>query len=196
MPKIFSSPRTSFARSMVLEQRAPRAQEGADTVRLPALHMDRAEPAGPQDLGDASRVVAIRLVAHGREGRIDLPRFHADNIETPVPKSEVELLAHRPRFETDPGHRIGEIRQGVGNRFNFTGQLTLEADRSLLVDDAQRAAAQRHVQSSIVIHQSLPSFGSFDPNGSSTSPVRQPNYRCFEPEAGKKVNARWTWKKR
>ncbi|WP_254429274.1 MULTISPECIES: hypothetical protein [unclassified Ruegeria] len=41
-----------------------RAQEGPDPMCLPALHVNRTEPPCPQDLGNATCFVAIRLVTH------------------------------------------------------------------------------------------------------------------------------------
>ncbi len=65
-----------------------------------ALDAHIAVPAGAQDPCDAARVVAVGLVAHGGQGVLDLPGFHADHLEAgglqAVGKERVKVPASRP----------------------------------------------------------------------------------------------------
>ncbi len=60
-------------------------------MRLPALHVNGAKPTRPQDLGNAVRVGAIRLVGHRGQRSAHLPRFHADDVE-PFCLQSIELM--------------------------------------------------------------------------------------------------------
>ncbi len=46
------------------QQGLSRAQKRPNPVRLPALHVNGAEPACPQNLGNAAGIIAIGLIAH------------------------------------------------------------------------------------------------------------------------------------
>lgn len=48
----------------LVEQCFAGAEQGSHTVRFPTLHVDWAEPAGAQDMGNPTRVVLVGLVAH------------------------------------------------------------------------------------------------------------------------------------
>ncbi len=91
----------------LVQQGFPCAQQCPNAVRLPALHMNRAEPTRPQDLGDAAGIVAICLVAHRGERGADLARLHADNIEPFRLQSVEQMLAQGAGLEPDALDRNG-----------------------------------------------------------------------------------------
>jgi hypothetical protein len=53
-------------------------QKKPQLLTLETLHMDKAEPARAHDLGDATSIVAVGLVAHRPQGRLHLSGLDAD----------------------------------------------------------------------------------------------------------------------
>jgi hypothetical protein len=75
-------------------------QQRLQALAFEALHMNLAVPADPQDLRYAARVVAVRLVAQARQGRLDLPGFHDHDAET---------LAAQPHSK--PGSQVAGLQR-------------------------------------------------------------------------------------
>jgi hypothetical protein len=65
-----------------------------------ALDVHWTIPARAQQLGDTTGIVLVGLVAHGRQGCLDLPGFHAHYLETGGLKAIGQILGHGACFET------------------------------------------------------------------------------------------------
>ena len=69
------------------QQRLAARQHGSDIMALEALDMNFTIPAGTQDLCNASRVVAVGLIAHGAKRCFHMPCFHNDRAKACIAKS-------------------------------------------------------------------------------------------------------------
>jgi hypothetical protein len=140
------------------EQCLTGAEQSTLTMRLPALHMNRAEPSRTEHLGDPARVCPIRLVAHRRQRCVDLAGLHTNDIKAFFLETEEKVLAHRTRFKANPFDGVRECNQARRNVTNLTRQLALKQHPSLAINNAQRTRPQRHIQTNKVFHHLSPLF--------------------------------------
>src|SRR5262245_49849749 len=134
----------------------------ADAVRL-AMH--RPEPAHPEQLRDATRVLAISLDHHRRERRLDLPGLEQHHVEPGPYQAGMKPLRQRPGFQADPDQRRTEFPEEDDQRLGLARHLGLAHDPSMRIDHAEAASFQGHVDPGIVFHGCPLMMSGADPFG-------------------------------
>ncbi len=145
----------------LVEQGLAATQQRANTMRFPALHVNRAEPAGSQDMSNAAGIVLIGLVPHRRQSGADLAGFHAGDIKAIVRKTVEQMLTHGASLKPDPCNRVRETLQTLGDFIDVTGQFTLKSNATPRVHNAQSARSQRHIQPGKKFHRLSPLLTDF-----------------------------------
>lgn len=96
-------------------------------------------------MSDAFRIPAIGLHGHRLQDRLDLARFHQDQLEAGFGQFAMEPLRERSGLEADrldePGQLVEERDEGL----RFAGQLRALQDASVLVEHAERRTRERYV---------------------------------------------------
>src|ERR1044071_1809432 len=114
--------------------------------------MYRAKPTKPHELGDAARVLSIRLDWHRLEGVPDvtgLDQLHSKASGLHLGK---EPLRERTRFQPDPCHRHLLRRKPGDQSLGLARRLRLFQDLAPRIDDANARVFQRDVDSGILLH--------------------------------------------
>ena len=86
-------------------------QGHANLLRLLALDVDLPEPSKAEKLCDTSRVVAVSLVPHGAQTRLDMPAFEADGWIACLAQRAINPGRGRARFKPDALERSTELAQ-------------------------------------------------------------------------------------
>jgi hypothetical protein len=127
-------------------------------------------PAHPEQLGDAARVLAIRLDHHRRERRLDVPRLQQHGLEPGAGQPGVQPLRQRPGLQPDPGQRQAELPEEPDQRLRLARHLRLADDPAGGVDHAHAAPFQGDVDPGIVVHGCPSTMFGADPFGPRSHP--------------------------
>ena len=92
---------------LALQQLAP-DQQRPDLLGWRRLAVHRPEPAHPQQLGDAARVLAVGLDHHRRQRRLHVPGLQQHRLKPGRRQAGMQPLRQRPGLQPDPGHRSAE----------------------------------------------------------------------------------------
>src|SRR5829696_426281 len=99
IPKLLSSPRIWFSRSRLRSTSLARAASVARTCRLSMLLTLASPPAHARHLGEAARVVAVRLAHAHRQGRLGVASVEAQNGELECVQFVPEPVREGTRLE-------------------------------------------------------------------------------------------------
>ena len=127
-------------------------------MRFPALHVNRAEPTRPQDLGDAACIVAIRLVSHRAQRGAHLARLHANDVKPVGLQSVGQVLAQGASLKANAFDWKGKYSQVARDLFDLARQVSFMKNRALAVENTNRTGSQRYIQASIIFHSKSPLF--------------------------------------
>ena len=143
--------------------------------------MNGAVPAAAQDLRQATRIVAVGLVAHGGQRGGGLARLQANHLKACLLQAVGQVLREGAGFEPDLLDLETESTQAGHNDVDLGGNLVLVPHHTSFVDHADRHGTQRHIDTGEVLHRDLSFAGwvSCESMESSTLRSGQPDYRCF-----------------
>ena len=114
--------------------------------------MNAFEPAKTNQLGNAARVVAVGLDAHGREGCSDMPRFHDGNGEAFTDKPLMKPLREIAGLKADMFDASALVPDRLRNRSWFAFGTCFLDDAAALVDDTDVCLIQRHIEAHEEFH--------------------------------------------
>ena len=136
----------------LLEHPLARRQQSASLLAPRRLDVHRFEPTGPEHLGDAAGIVAIRLVGHGREGSTEVTDLQAHDRQPGRRQALEQPGGQRTRLEADPPVADIQGAQRTHQRLRFRARPRLADDAPVAVDDADRRLFQTNVQTGKVRH--------------------------------------------
>ena len=111
-------------------------------VTLNALDMYAAVSAAAQQLCDATRIILVGLVAHGRECRLHLPGLHADDLKASRLQAVGQVLGERAGLEADLRDLYLELTEESDDILYLRVRLAFGQQFSFVVDDAEMCRAQ------------------------------------------------------
>jgi hypothetical protein len=101
-----------------------------------------AEPAHPQQLSDAPRILAIGLHHHRRQRRLHLAGLEQHDLEPGLRQASMQPLRQRAGLEPDPRHHQAELAEEPNQRLGLTRHLGLSDDPSGPIHHAHAALFQ------------------------------------------------------
>jgi hypothetical protein len=117
--------------------------------------MNGAVPAASQDLRQATGIIAVCFVAHGRQGRGGLARLEADDFEASLLQTIRQILGESASFQSDLPDVGAEASQCRHDEIHLGRHLGLVLHCTGLIDHADRHETQRHINSGEVPHRAL-----------------------------------------
>ena len=97
-------------------------------------------PAHAQQLGDAARILAIRLNDHGGERRLDVPGLKQHGLEPGIRQSGMQPLTQRSGLQPDPGDLQPELAAERDQCLGLTRNFGLAHDLASGIDGADAAS--------------------------------------------------------
>jgi hypothetical protein len=102
----------------LLEHPLARRQQCTAPLAPRCFDVHRLEPAGPEHLGDAAGVIAIRLVGHGREGSAEVTDLQTHDRQPGRRQAFEQSGRQRARLEANPPVADIQDAQRTGRTIN------------------------------------------------------------------------------
>ena len=106
-------------------------------------------------LGDAARIIAVRLVDLRLQHRLHVPRLDTDHWQARFRKPTEKPLRQRPGFQSDPFEAVGGAPKNLQQGCRFARHLHFLHDPARVIHNADACLLDRYVQSAKMVHAAL-----------------------------------------